>query len=225
MLKHMEAVSRRLHDRILSYSQNDEYLSIQVAIAEVWELMDAMRRAHRFWPIVKITADDTARRVLADIKDVRDSFQHLDERLEHYFQNAGDSVFGDIFWRYRPAAGESEQVITWATGVTIGSANFTKAGIRVNDERFLDRTGIYDFNLIYIKKEPTPKNRKNHAPKHKYIQVSLDEAAGVFNEAIQRLEAQSDQLLVQWQLEAGPVPLTSRGFPPVAIRMRQRADD
>ncbi len=227
VLAGLEAVTHRLHERVLTYSAKGEddhrWLNVQVAISEVWEIMDGMRRAYRFWPFVKLTAADAqTRRIMEDIKDIRDSFQHLDERLEHYFQNAGDSVFGDIYWRYRPTEGASEEILTWATGVTRGSSNFTKAGVQLNDERFLERTGVYDFNLIYIRREPS--QRGNKVPKHAYRQVSLDDAADVFNRAIQQLEQQSGHLLQQWQSEHGPVALPQYGFPPIVVRLRQRED-
>ncbi|MBO3273528.1 hypothetical protein [Hymenobacter defluvii] len=227
MLIQLEAVTHRLHERVLNYSQlrseevePEPVLNIQITIAEVWEIMDAMRRAQRFWPIVKLPTDNQARRVMDNIKAVRDSFQHLDERLEQYFQDAGDSVFGDIYWRYRPTSDAQEEVYTWATGVTIGPANFTKAGIRTNDERFLGQTGVYDFNLIYIERELRHQGKKLRHPKHKYIQISLDEAAAVFNQTIHQLDVQSKELIETWQKAAGHERLPIRGLPPVLIRLK-----
>ncbi|SFQ82171.1 hypothetical protein [Hymenobacter arizonensis] len=227
VLAGLEAVSHRLHERVLVYSaaseEDNRWFNVQVAISEVWEIMDAMRRAQRFWPFVKLSgADVQTRRIMGDIKDIRDSFQHLDERLEHYFQNAGDSVFGDIYWRYRSQAGANEEVFTWATGVTRGPADFTKAKVQPNDVRFLNCTGVYDFNLIYIKREPGQKGNK--IPKHAYIQVSLDEAADIFNRVILQLEQQSTGLLQQWQREHGPDGIPQHGLPPIVIRLRSHQE-
>lgn len=228
VLKHLEAVSHRLHDRILTYSgkpDEDRWLDIQVTIAEVWEMMDAMRRTFRFWPYVQLMADAPTRRLQRNIKDIRDSFQHIDERLEHYFQNVGDSVFGDIYWRYRPMVGKSEEVFTWATGVTLGATDYTKAGVRNNDERFQDHTSVYDFNLIYIRQVPSNRGRKFMPPQHQRIQVSLDEAAAVFNAAIKQLEIQSEHLIKRWEQEQGTTRLLTRGLPPIVIRVHQREDN
>ncbi|TCC97188.1 hypothetical protein [Pedobacter hiemivivus] len=153
--------SERLEQRILFNSKtgntenNYRYTEYGSIIGETWQLIDSIRRLEQLLPYIPGISKHLSHSLAEafnQIRLVRNSFQHLDERIERHFSNVGGSVFGDLIWRYREEKNERESLNCLVSGVNRHKKH-TELGMGPENPEFKDNIGVYDLWLLYIKKD------------------------------------------------------------------------
>lgn len=155
---------------------------------DIWSVLDISRRL--FIIVRKLGLKSMQPSAIAmeeNVKGVRDSFQHLDERLTEYYQQhqVGDSIFGDFSWRYRPEREAAEQVYLCKTGMTRGTNDLSKIFIQPSTEpnESSHKTGVYDLSISYIKRVII--NKKKKIVQHQSVVVSISELVDIINSMLQ----------------------------------------
>ena len=170
----------------LDDSEPDIYVAYNSILGDAWTIIDGIRRLELVLKYItgvpkKISED--LQEIFDKIKSVRDSFQHIDERIDLHFSNIGGSVFGELFWRFRENIDERENLCCIVSGISRKARN-TDVETGPELEQFSQNVGVYDLSLIYIKRD------SRRSPNHSKVIVSIDEAIKHVNALISHLEDQ-----------------------------------
>jgi hypothetical protein len=164
------------------------YVRIDHILGYVWTIIDHSKRVLRFIEIIELTFDNESNNGIADtvklLTKARDSFQHLNERIQQYYTDNRGSLNGDLLWYFREA--DSSAV----TSCYLSSSAAPRPAQEVDGVRMIstqpviieakeDREmGISDLSLHFIKSENRQKGPFT------YSVVSIDEIAQLMNDII-----------------------------------------
>ncbi|OGX87090.1 hypothetical protein [Hymenobacter glacialis] len=167
----------------ISHEEQIAYTSI---MAEVWIVIDNIRRIELLIKFIPNVATSLAgaefQEVLKEIKDLRDSLHHINERVNKYFAARGESIVGNIFWRYRKAPGITEELNCLMSGIRRINVGTIHMG-QPQEERFLERLGNYDLRISYVRDPWNPVTKKRTG-KIEEVEVNLENAIQVVNRLI-----------------------------------------
>jgi hypothetical protein len=167
--------------------------AIGLITMNIWTVLDTFRRME---PVLKglganmspILLNADAQQLQRDVKEVRDSFQHLDERLGDYYTQAtvGTSVFGDFRWHYRPNLTDAPRAYLCLSGTIRNKIDMTDqpplGSLPVTD----GEAGIFDLSIIYLKR--TVVNFKQKQFTYSLVNVSIDAIITILNKLVQASE-------------------------------------
>jgi len=199
----LEEASIRLEDKLIAIEKNSQpmifgsivfyeyqvnYSSIMV---DIWVLIDNIFRVSLFLKFIPVVNSEEVgqeyNREKENIKALRDSLHHINERITRYFTEFGDSISGDIIWRSRDVIGEREISHFLFSGVHHGDM-VVKIG-EVQPERFLNNIGVYDLRMQYVK-------RRNAQSVEEYIEVNIHDAIEAVNKVIIKINDTYTSFLV-----------------------------
>jgi len=189
-------------------------IAITSAIADVWNIIDSIRRIELIYKFLPIKTTGRLLILVEKIKMVRDSYHHIDERINEHYSKVGGSVYGDLKWRYRPDK-DSQEVLNMmlASAHHITEQSKGRNMGQVEKEEFKDNVGIYDVQLIHIGKK-----KRNDSLNE--IVINLDEAKSIIDEIILELEYYYSGTIIK----AGDNNIPARSLPQViGIRMKAQA--
>lgn len=169
-------------DQSVSLVGQVHYTSI---MSEVWIVVDNIRRIPLFLKFIPgvpnaVAGPDFAS-VVDEVKDLRDSLHHIDQRVKTYFFDKGESILGDILWRYRQAPHLPEEVNLLCSGISRMPKDKYDLG-NVEDARFLGRVGNYDLRIDYVRR-PYYAMLKTYGDEER-VEVNLENAISVVNRII-----------------------------------------
>ncbi|WP_277226934.1 hypothetical protein [Hymenobacter sp. YC55] len=171
--------SGRLEARLIKLSNepSDETVHADMALLvhDIWSIIDNTRRLLPLFEIVGLKINDVRHiKILADIKELRDSFHHLEERIKLYFKDNGDSLFGQIYWQSREDGQERAITHIARSGILLGPSQVTEQPVKlyIKGTRFANALGVFNLNLVYVIKETF--NKKTREMTFKRIEVNID---------------------------------------------------
>jgi len=163
----------------------------------VWSIIDKTRQMIRVMPFINVVMNQSDEPLIAKIKEFRDSYHHLDERINDYFVNNGHSVFGHISWRERKSAEvKREHHTIMRTGVVRGMSQFSPEAIIDHIEEFRHKVGIFDVNFYYVKKTFSGKG-KNKIVQHEQLGIRIDDIVDFINTIVSVLTVQVAAVLLE----------------------------
>jgi len=191
LLASLHEITHRLENKLIDISRLSKHVTFvdaingadirlaRTALVDVWSFIDNVHRAAELLPVLDLKINDDGKAILYQVKLVRNSFHHLNERISEYFAENGGSVFGDISWFHRSIRSERLCQSLFQSGV-----------IRKVDEDGIERryvefretkgeansTGVFDVECEYVIKLPKQEV--------KILKLSLDEIAGLMNNII-----------------------------------------
>jgi hypothetical protein len=194
--------------------QKDIPIYITSAIADVWSIIDSIKRIGLVYKFLPLQAPQQLIDLVDQVKLVRDSFHHIDERINEHYSLFGGSVYGDVKWRYRPDK-NSQEVLN----LMLASAHHITPEIQnrhmgqVELEEFKNKIGVYDVQLIHVGKK-TRKEKINE------VVIKMDNAIGIIDDIILKLEYHYSETIIK----AGDTNVPSRSLPRViGIRLKTEA--
>jgi hypothetical protein len=163
--------SKRLYGFLLEISQSNDKIPqpIRQVSTAVWELLDGLDRAFTIGSQMVAPPPQT-KDIMREVSLARNSFHHLEDRIKHFYADNQGSVFGDIYWRYRPSLGEKEVGNFYFTGPAFDGPRLDYGVINLPKPELAHESGVYDLHLYYI--AGTPKNDS-----HKPIDLYIDNAS------------------------------------------------
>lgn len=166
-----------------TYSESELIININSIATDIWAMIDQARRVLMFGEQVQLkVADQRYLYILNQVKKVRDSFNHLEDRLPRYFYKNGQSILGDISWYYRPTLGGKDSYFYIRTSSTIHPTDVSPPiAVTVGQSKYKHRVGIYNLTLHYVKQD------KKEGP-YSIAVINLEEVCMVVNLAIVTLE-------------------------------------
>ncbi|HEX8656512.1 MAG TPA: hypothetical protein VF690_03210 [Hymenobacter sp.] len=209
---------------VISHEQQVAYTSI---MAEVWILIDNIRRIELLVNFVPNIATSLVgaefQVVLKEVKELRDSLHHINERVNKYFAARGESIVGNIFWRYRKAPGITEELNCLFSGIRRIDVGTVHLG-QPQEERFLERLGNYDLRISYVRDPYNPITKKRSG-KIEEVEVNLENAIQVVNRLILVIH-QKYIKVCEKALSAPESMMTAKMLPTIfTIRLKQEAWD
>jgi hypothetical protein len=87
--------------------------------------------------------------LISAIQLVRNSHQHIEDRIDEYFVGTGDSIFGDLIWRFRANASDNETYCTMISGITFGKTDAPDMDMR-KEPAHPSHSGAYDIYYSYV---------------------------------------------------------------------------
>lgn len=194
IFQNLHEAYERLKEKLLAVSNGsvnlddkepEAHIAYSSIMGDTWIIVDNIRRVQLLLDLIlgipPTILDGAFTSKMADIKDIRDSFHHINERVEQHYNTIGGSVFGELIWRYRPDANQQEELKCLISGVS-RRARHIELGTWPEHADFVSCTGIYDIALMHIKKD----GRKSIT--HSKVIVNLDDAAKHINSLIEYLE-------------------------------------
>jgi hypothetical protein len=145
-----------------------------------------------------------------DIKLVRNSLQHIEDRLDEYFMSVGDSLFGNLYWRFRSDDSKVDSYFTLTSGITSGISNFT-GGTTVESETG-EYIGVYDVYYAFVIK----KGKQTET-----ISIWLDKAVSFASQLIMSLEAGINDGLSRFQKDNPGDALPMIAVPPLIYTVQK----
>jgi len=130
-------------------------------IGEVWIIIDNIRRIHlllKFIPGVP-ALDSTSPFMLMinEVKQLRDSLHHIDERINKFYSTSTDPVLGQIMWRERTSIESVQENHVLCSGVQRVSGRDVSVDFgNIDESTFMGRIGIYDLRIRYVKVQKDP---------------------------------------------------------------------
>jgi hypothetical protein len=191
LLVHMQSTVDRLNTRLLTLTKMEQVpllREVKSAIMDMWDIIDT---AHRMFLLLPIMGAKTSTRLEAlsiQVKDLRDSFQHFNERIVNHFQDesVGDSVLGDFQWHYRESSEKDREVFICITGITRGNQVISNKLQDEIDKRFVNTVGLFGVQLSYVKREVVDKKLKTID--HPNSVIIIDDIVDYFNDNTAKLE-------------------------------------
>lgn len=216
----------RLETKLLSVSDGSidlddskpgAHIAYSSIMGDVWIIIDNIRRINLLLSYIPGIPDTVITKsfinLMLDVKNIRDSFHHVDERIEHYYNHTGGSIFGELLWRYRPDVNQQEDLKCLISGVS-RRARHTELSVYPEHPDFSSSVGVYDIALMYIKKD----GKKSST--HSKVVVNLDGAAHHINSLIDYLE---ERYTTHYQALDLTSPLKGSGPNIIAFRLNESA--
>jgi hypothetical protein len=182
-------VSERLEHKLLVKSTGKNLIGDSTdtssIAADIWMMIDGVRRLELILThIPKSIIPKSLHAIFQDIKNIRDSFQHIDERIGKYFSQVGGSVFGEIIWRSR----EKLDVREWVNYISTGISRIqVDPELPSAEKEFNKNVGVYDLSILYV-------SRDFQSKRHSKVIVNLDVVVGEINNLIESLELHYSRL-------------------------------
>jgi hypothetical protein len=209
----IKATAQRLEERLLAVSDDSQKTDVPVESGLI--IMEVDRFLNEAYRLFALTTKHIAgapggerEKVMANLKLLRHSSQHAEERITEHFYLNGDSLYGDLFWLYRASLGSVQHQYTLVSGVTrAGSTTLANPDYNNVPE---NTVGIYGLNyqsVVLPNRKPSTKPQR--------ITISLMQVGQLVNELIDHLEATCLQLIAKFKHENnGREPLPS-GMAPI----------
>jgi len=212
----MKDTTTRLNKRLKTYSEKyyQENASVEeevdwnnplskmsdtgLIMSDIWNLIDT---THRLGEILKrmrfIPVSTSFNNMLFEIKVIRDSYQHLDERVRDFFgeEHCKDSVFGNITWRFRPNKSQVAFSFYLVSGITFESIGIPpRDGTWITPSNFVDHEGVFDLNIMYVKRKGTVKDKS-----HESATINIDNIVGQINLLLPPIFKYCDRITEAWK--------------------------
>jgi hypothetical protein len=222
--RNVEEAKRMQHFLLPAY-ENRLAGYIPQATLGIWSILDA---AHRFFLVYKEVSmeftDPDYLDSIEKIKFIRNTFQHLDERLKEYYglPDIGDSIFGDFSWRFRATLDSPEQIFLCKSGVTLGTSSLDGMDFTPSPESEYPTVGIYDVNINYVKQ--IPGSKKDGVYQYEKLTLSISKVISFINLATNAFD---NMIRFKWGHDLGVAPLSPQemlkrpmnGMPPFITKI------
>lgn len=214
----IEDTSNKLNAMLLALSRREEGLPnnlLRLVVPTAWSLLDGLDRAFTIAQKMKsVTAAPAFIDIMKPLSLARNSFHHLEDRIEHFYASNQGSVFGDFYWRYRPSLSEEEIGVFFTTSPVFGQPNpaFSHGTLNLPNAEVAHETGVYDLRLFYI--QGNPKNTV-----HKPLELSVDKALNVISSLMHFLHEYHKGGLEQFKASQPNKQLRTGRMPPMLLVM------
>jgi hypothetical protein len=159
------------------YNRQMAYTSI---MSDIWVTVDNIYRMSLFIKLIPEINESDAGKAYnaanAEVKGLRDSLHHINERIEKHFTQVGKSILGDVLWRTRSVIGEREVLHLLFSGVHRKTNPSFHMGV-VQPTELLHYTGLYDLRIQYVRKQ-------NKGSVEEPIEVNISSAIKASNDVI-----------------------------------------
>ena len=189
--------------------------TVRTTIADVWSMIDNAFRATELLKHLDYPFDATDLNFIKEIKAIRNSYQHLNDRIKEHFIDNGGSVFGELTWFHRSLRHEGLWHSVLMSGVIVkrvdgGFENTFTIGGDSGDDGI---PGVFRVRLLYVIK-PKPKD-----PNTLKTVTELDAIAAFVNKIIARLEHSANSVVGGLKKEQAENPDSTfgAGLPPAIL--------
>lgn len=191
--------------------------TVRTTIADVWPMIDNAFRATELLKHLDYPFDATDLNFIKEIKAIRNSYQHLNDRIKEHFIDNGGSVFGELTWFHRSLRHEGLWHSVLMSGVIVkrvdgGFENTFTIGGDSGDDGI---PGVFRVRLLYVIKLNGP-NTKTVTLK---TVTELDTIAAFVNKVIARLEHNANLVIdgLKKEQAENPDSTIGAGLPPAIL--------
>jgi hypothetical protein len=190
----LEEATARLESKLIDITSpvhNMLSMATQVAytsiMGDVWIIIDNIRRIDlllKFIPgIPGSVAGSSFSSMIDEIKSLRDSLHHIDERIKRFYKISTEPVLGQIMWSSRDTIDNIEEYHMLYSGVQRVAGNDLTANFgNLDPTTFIGRIGVYNLRIRYIAVQVDPAT-KARTPE-KFVEVNLEQAISIVNRII-----------------------------------------
>jgi hypothetical protein len=222
LVQYLQETCARLEEKLITCSKLDleAHKSFPNPSLDIWSVLDTVRR---IFPIIEqlgiVVSSSAYVRLQEDVKGIRDSFQHLDERLiDHYQQPLiGASIFGDFSWRYRSSLEELERLYICKSGITIGQDQLHETVVDYKPIDNSSQVGIYSLGIRYVIRVTLNQKKKQY--EYKTVSICLDELIDFINEVVFTLDQGNQENISKLKAHLNLAELPIRALQPAIIEL------
>jgi hypothetical protein len=215
------SITTRLEEEIvyLSYHEGPESSLVQMrlAITDAWAVVD---NAHRAIELVELTNliqfTVVEKALIENLKLIRNSYQHLNDRIGEHFLRDGTSIFGKLTWYYLSKEVLPENKGYWMKILVPGTSLSHKG--KVTDTLRLITRSSFTNNFCHLIIHYVIKRKRND-PTMEEIRVELDDVVMLLNSILAQMETKSIPLLqiIEEKRNQDPENSNKKGAQPFTV--------